>query len=155
MSWSLQLRNGDLFHHDGHYATCEGPVKLVQDLRLALLEHMGSDDFHPDFGSTFGGGRYPDGTEVEGVIGSLNFNQAALDIETDIRRIESDHQERQLNRMQSDSITYGRTTLRRDEILEAITAIRFAQVGTTLFCEITVKPTSGIPEIIQVPLRTL
>ena len=47
MSWSLQLRNGDLFHHQGKYATVTGPAKVAQDMRIALLTRMGEDTANP------------------------------------------------------------------------------------------------------------
>ncbi len=78
MSWSLQLRNGDLFHQHGHYAQVYGPAKLVQDLRAQILERLGHDDMHPEFGSALDGGILPDGTTIDSVIHSMDTQQATL-----------------------------------------------------------------------------
>ncbi len=152
MSWSLQLRNGDLFHQDGHYAQVHGPAKLIQDLRSQLLEHMGHDDMHPSFGSTLDGGTLPNGTNIEGVIHSMDVRQATLDIESEIRRIETDYQSKQLSRINDDLAIYGKSTLRRDEILQSINDIQFIQVADTLYVRIKVVPISGLPIALDVPV---
>lgn len=154
MSWSLQLRNGDLFHRDGHYSTIQGPAKIVQDIRSEILERMGHDDLHLDFGSTIDGGITPEGIEVKGIISMIDIDEATMTIESEIRRIEESYQERQLARMEADIQTYGRTTLRRDEILNQIGPIQFKQVGDTLFVHIKIIPMSGVPQILDIPLSS-
>jgi hypothetical protein len=154
MSWSLQIRNGDLFHHDGHYATVQGPVKLVQDIRHAILERFGTDEFHPEHGSVIDGGVRSDGTEVPSLIGMTDVNLVTLNIESEIRRIEYNIQARQKERLENDNYVYGRTTLRKDEVLASISNIRFEQVGDSLFVTLTVKPLSGRPEILTLPIVT-
>ena len=148
------MRHGDLFHDEGHYQTIQGPAKIAQDLRCQILESMGSDDLHPEFGSTLDGGTTPEGLEVKGVITTTDFNNAAMYVEAEVRRIEREYQERQLSRMNADIQTYGRTTLRRDEVLDAIGPLEFHQVGDTLFVQIRIIPISGIPEIIDLPIVT-
>jgi len=154
MSWSLQLRNGDLFHHQGHYATVTGPAKVAQDIRIAILTRMGEDETNPSFGSVIDGGTWPDGTSLPSVIGNTDFDQVANQVASELRRIESEYKERQQSRIHDDVATYGRTTLRRDEILIDL-ATEFTQVQDTLLVEITLSFMDGTPEIIQVPLVTV
>lgn len=154
MSWSLQLRNGDLFHHQGHYAKIEGPSKVAQDVRVAILTRMGEDQANPWYGSVIDGGTWTDGTQIPSVIGRLDFDQVANEVSSELRRIESAYKERQASRIHDDTQTYGRTTLRRDEILRDLDA-EFTQVQDTLLVSIRLSFMDGTPEIIEVPLVTI
>ena len=76
MSYSLQLKAGDLSPSGGQIATVQGVQKTVQDLRVALLEPEGSDPLHPDFGSLLNGGIDSNGNTQPGVIGPVISNEA-------------------------------------------------------------------------------
>lgn len=154
MSWSLQLRNGDLFHHQGHFATVVGPAKVAQDIRIAILTRMGEDTANPWFGSVIDGGTWTDGTPLPSVIGRIDFDNVSNEVSSELRRIENEYKERQQSRIHDDVSTYGRTTLRQDEILRDLDA-EFIQVQDTLLVKIRLSFLSGIPEIIDVPLMTI
>lgn len=139
MTWSFQLRNGDLALDGANYATVTAEQKLVQDLRAYLLEKMGTDNMHPSFGSLMDGGRRPDGTEVPGVIGQQNAALVQLEIESDIRRLVNDYQSRQLARAQEDKLVYGKTTLHRGEVLLRLMEIDFRAAQDTLFITLVIE----------------
>lgn len=139
MSWSFQIANGDLTLGNASYGTVTGEQKLVQDLRAYILEKMGTDDMHPTYGSTINGGRLADGTEVQGSIGIANNALALAEVESEIRRIASDYQARQLQRAKDDRITYGKVTLTKGEVLLGIGNIDVKQYADTLDLTITLN----------------
>lgn len=117
MSWSLQITHGDFRVDSAHLGTVTGQAKLVQDFRCALLEQMGIDNLHPDFGSLIDGGVTPDGNVSAGIIGETDLDMVALTIETEVNRIARYMQRAQLARAKSDRLTYGRATLVPQEVL--------------------------------------
>lgn len=125
MSWSLKIQNGDLALGSASYGTVTGSHKLVQDLRCYLLEHIGTDPLHPDYGSMLDGGRLPDGTEVPGYIGMQNDNFTMTEINAEIRRIVNQYQALQLDRARSDRNIYGKATFTKGEVLLGVSAIEF------------------------------
>lgn len=132
MTWSLQLRNGDLTLGNASYGTVTGERKLVQDLRAYVLEQMGTDDMHPEFGSLIDGGRLPDGTEVQGTIGKMNTELARVEVEAELRRLINAFQARQLQRAKDDRIVYGKTTLTKGEVLLGLSDMVFTRSGDAL-----------------------
>lgn len=117
MSWSLQLQNGDLTLNQASYGTVTGEAKLVQDLRCYILEEMGTDDMHPDYGAVLNGGTLSDGTTAPGFIGLVNDDFTQLQIESELQRIIQNYQNLQLARAKDDRLVYGKTSLTRNEIL--------------------------------------
>lgn len=152
MSWSLALRNGDLALGGTQLATVTGSQKLVQDLRCALLEPMGTDPVHPSFGSLIDGGRRADGTVVPSPLGGNNWSRIALQIETEIRRIADEHRQRQLTRAQSDQMIYGRPTLDAGELLIEIVNIAMTQIQTTLLIQVTLQVGDETQHTIVIPI---
>jgi hypothetical protein len=124
MTWSLKIQNGDLTLGNASYGTVTGSSKLVQDLRCYLLERMGTDSAHPNYGSTLNGGRLPDGTEISGPIGQMNTEFIESDVTVEIRRIINQFQKEQLERARSDRQVYGKTTMNRGEVLLGVSSIQ-------------------------------
>jgi hypothetical protein len=139
MSWSLRVHNGDFVLGGGKLDVVTGPNKLVQDFRHYLLEHMGSDPLHPNYGSLIDGGMLSDGTVVDSPIGQTDWNMIALKLESEIRRIAAAYQNSQLQRAKNDRIYYGRSTLTANEILAAVSAIHFTQNADALIVEIVIE----------------
>lgn len=140
MTWSLQLRNGDLSLGGASYGTVTGEDKLAQDLRCFILEQMGTDDMHLDYGSTLNGGRMPDGTLVPGVIGhATNDEFAELEVESELRRIIGQYQARQLQRAKDDRLVYGKTTLHRGEVVLGVRSIAIQRTVDTMNVTITIE----------------
>lgn len=152
MSWSLQLRNGDLALSGNRLGQVTGAPKLVQDLRCAILEPRGTDDAHPKYGSLIDGGRDDKGNEVRSLIGESDWDLIALRIESEIRRIGSDHQQRQIERAKRDRFTYGQSTLVNDELLADIEHIDMFQAQDRLLVSVTVKTGQNQTFTIDVPI---
>ena len=50
---TLQLSNGDLVLSNGAFAMIEGPARVQQDVMVACLTPLGSNQFHVKYGSVF------------------------------------------------------------------------------------------------------
>lgn len=132
MTWSLQITHGDFAVESAHLSTVTGQQKLVQDFRCAILEQMGIDNLHPDYGSLIDGGTTPEGVTSTGVIGTIDTQAAKLTIESEINRIARYLQRAQLERAKSDKMTYGRATLVPQEVLLSLNGISIEQIEDRL-----------------------
>lgn len=127
--------------------------KLVQDLRCAVLERMGTDQDHPWFGSLIDGGRL-NGVDQESLIGTDNWDTAVLEVESEIRRIVDQYQKQQILRSEQDRTTYGKPTLTPGEILMGLGDIQFFQAQDNLLCRVTLVTGADSDIQINVPLGT-
>lgn len=152
MSWSLELRNGDLTISGARLGQTTGSNKLVQDLRCAILEPRGHDDMHPAFGSLIDGGIDEAGREVASIIGTDRWEFAALQIQSEIRRIAALHQARQVERAKADRLTYGESTLTNAELLFQITNIDMVQAQDRLLVTVFVENGQGDEFSLDVPI---
>lgn len=152
MSWSLQLRNGDLALNGTRLGQTTGAEKLVQDLRCALLERRGTDDAHPRFGSLLDGGRGDDGREVASIIGESDWDLIAMRVSGEIRRVAAEHQGRQIDRAKRDRLRYGQSTLINDELLADITSIDMIQAQDRLMVQVTLKTGESREITIDIPV---
>lgn len=119
MSWSLQLRHGDLALNGNSLGTVRDGNKLVQDLTCDLLEPMGTDDAHPTFGSLIDGG-VQNGVYQSGVIGRQNNDLSATFVRSEVSRVCSDYQQSQIARNNNDATTYGKPTITAGETLVSV-----------------------------------
>ncbi len=154
MSWSLQLRHGDLALNGTSLATARGGDKLIQDLRCALLERMGTDPMHEDYGSLIDGGRRSDGTEVQSLIGGNHWDMIVLTVESEILRIATQQQHSQLARAQADQMKYGKTTLSGDEILASVQSVQVQQVQDKLVATVAIVTGFAEPQVLTIPLSS-
>lgn len=152
MSWSLHLRNGDIALDGAKLGRITGSDKLAQDLRCALLTKLGSDPQHPNYGSVIEGGRIG-GREVGGVVGTPDWQMAAVQIESEIRRVARDYQSYQAGRVQSDQATYGRATLTPDEVLVSIESVDFVAVADTLLVNVRIATQAGNRQTLILPVQ--
>lgn len=155
MSWSLQLRNGDLALGGTRFGQVTGSQKLIQDLRCALLEHRGHDDMHPLFGSMIDGGRNEAGIEVSSIIGTNDWERIAMRVEGEIRRIGAEHQQRQIERAKQDRYRYGESTLENSELLLSVQDVDMIQVQDTLLVKVILETGSGTQTNITIPISNI
>lgn len=132
MTWSLRIQNGNLTLGNASYGTITGTQKLIQDLRCYLLERMGTDSAHPDYGSTLNGGRLPNGIEVPGPIGKMNDAFVEAEVTVEIRRIVNQFQSEQLARARSDRQVYGKSTMNKGEVLLGVSTIEYEHLMDAL-----------------------
>lgn len=153
MSWSLQLRGGDLTIGGASFGVVTQQQKLVQDLRCAILERMGTDPDHSWFGSLIDGGRL-NGVEQESIIATDNWDVAVLAVESEIRRIVDLYQKQQILRTEQDRTTYGKPTLTPGELLMGVGNLEFFQAQDNLLCRVTLVTGADQNIQVNVPLGT-
>lgn len=151
MSWSLRITNGDLALSGTSLDTVTAEDKLSQDLRCWILEHIGNDDAHPDYGSALDGGVRRN-RNVPSLLGRTDSAMVGLEAEAEIRRIVLAYQQQQLSRAQSDRMTYGRATLSRGEVVTGIRSLKVYQLQDGLYIYLTVDTAGRGPLSIDVPL---
>lgn len=109
---------------------------------------------HPTFGSTIDGGRDPSGVELQSVIGNSDWDYVALRIQSEIQRLGSEHQQRQLTRAQQDRYNYGESTLDNSELLVSIRSINMFQTQDTLVVQVELQTGSGQITPVNIPVAT-
>jgi hypothetical protein len=152
MSWSLQIRNGDLVTSGGRLGTVTRQEKMIQDLKNWIMECMGTDPSHPSYGSLFNGGTTPDGTQYSGVVGTENVRLAQIEIQKDIRRIIREYQGRQLARAKHDRFTYERATLTAGEVILDVPFIGFEQNLDNLIVTVVIQTGDGQEVSLGIPV---
>lgn len=145
MTWSFQIKNGDLnISGPGGYATVTGQQKLIQDLKNWLLTPRGTDPFNPDYGSILDGGVMDDGTVIESSIGTLITPEALVSIEAEIRRVLNAYQQQQLARLTREAPLYGGlNTFAAGEILGSVDDVEVTQVGAVVVCQVSITTGDG------------
>lgn len=133
------------------FGTTTGQNKLVQDLRCAILERMGTDEDHPWFGSLIDGGRL-NGVDQPSIIATDDWDVAVLAVEGEIRRIADQYQKQQIARNERDRSTYGKPTLTPGELLMGIGSIQFYQAQDNLLCRVTLITGADANVTVNVPL---
>lgn len=150
MTWSLQLRNGDLAIDRDRFNTVTDWRKLLQDLRIRLLTRLGDDPLHPEFGSTIDGGTRPDGLEIPSVIGETDTEVARSFITLEVNRIISEHQRLQAARNRQDFQSYGRRALTDGEILNNA-KVNLYFINTLVVVQIVIETGNGDEKRISLP----
>jgi hypothetical protein len=144
MSKSFRITNGDLEVGVGRsYQQVTGQAKLFQDLKLWVLEKIGTDPATPTYGSRLDGGVIG-GEEIPSYIGQTITQERMADIAAEVSDLLALYQEEQLAKMQREAILYqGEHTLAPEEILHRVDDISTAQVGTTILVRVACTTLAG------------
>jgi|GEM_PF-2387019 len=149
MTWSLKLQNGDLTFDGGHLSTVDNEEKMIQDLRCQLLEKMGFDDMHPEYGSLIDGGETTDGIVYNSIIADDDIEMVKLRIQSEIMRVVSSYQNRQLDRAKADKMLYGKQSLTPREIVSSVNSINFIENLDQLIVNISLSTTQNQAQTIE------
>ena len=125
MSWSLRIVNGDLVPSSRGLTVARNETKLVQDLRCFILQELGTDIYHPTYGS-----------DIESKVGEI-FQD--MKIESELKRIVRLYQERQISRAKTDQVARGRISLEQGEVLVSLDDISFEQKEDRLTVNMVIK----------------
>lgn len=110
---TLALSGGDLVINASHgYQTLTGPPKIRQDLALALIEPLGDDPYHPNWGSL-----------LNKYIGQPLTGDLELLVEQEARRIVTQYmntQSQAISTSQTNGTPIGYTT---SDVVVGITSI--------------------------------
>jgi len=143
MSWSFDIKAGDLtfVSSKSGAAIVTGKNKTFQDLKNGLLEPMGTDTMHPEYGSLLDGGTLPDGTPIDSYIGKDSLS--VYKIEEEIVRVVQSFIDKQNTRVNSDIATFGRSTVSDSEIIESIGSITNKRFNTKLVMQVNLVMRNG------------
>lgn len=152
MSTSFKISGGDLSIGSGRsYERVSGAYKLAQDLRLWVLERIGTDPATPTYGSRLDGGII-DGVEQASYIGQLANPYVLTQIRSDIIGLLSDYQTNQISKMKREMIAFGgKNSLTADEILQTVVSVDTTQVADQVIARVVVTTLAGTQLKITIP----
>lgn len=144
MSKSFAIVNGDLVMGTGRgFSLVLGRDKLLQDLRLWVLERMGIDPSTPTYGNLLDGG-VQEGDQVEGFIGGIMTADALNEIRNIIIDLLQRYQSMQFEKIRNETMRYlGENTLDEDEILQSIESVTVKDLGTLALAQVVVTTLAG------------
>lgn len=129
---TLRLTNGDLTLNGRAYAEVSGTAKVRQDLRGALAEPLGTDRFHPGWGSTLG-------DHVAAVVDPFT----EFEVKAEVSRVISNYAAVQRDKVESDIYSDGATRFSTSEILSSVRGVDTTLVGDRLTVDIHLQTASG------------
>ena len=143
MSQSLALVNGDLQVTSGRsFQTVVNKNKLLQDLRLWIIEQFGSDPHTPEYGS-----------QLQSYIGAINTQSVINQVQAEILRVLQQYQAMQLDNMQNDTIQYqGTTTLDPSEVIASIDGLVVQAAGTMLLITVSITTLDEAQNTLAIPI---
>lgn len=145
MTYSLNIKGGDLsLGGPGGLSVVTSTDKLIQDLKCWILEAIGTDPLHPDYGSMLDGGGVPGGPQMNGLIGTTIDQTTLLQVEAEIRRILSLYQQQQINRIQVEKALYaGKHTYTFGELLYSVDGVTATQFKDTIIVNVSIRTANG------------
>lgn len=129
---TLLLRDGDLVTTHDDLAMCTGVTKLQQDLRAALLEPLGTDRFHPGWGSS-----------LNGFLAQITSEDTRIDVEAEVNRIISNYAAVQRDKIEADIVGDGDSRFATDEILARIRRVQVVVRDETVLVGISLATVTG------------
>lgn len=153
MSTSLAITNGDLTIGPGRkFESVSGRDKLTQDLKLWVLERIGTDPLLPTYGSIYDGGII-NGQVVDSFIGEVASLEARNNIRIATLDLLGKYQAMQFDKMRSETLLYnGQNTLDAEEVIDQITSVNVIQVDTTILIQVILTNLAGTTLKLTIPL---
>lgn len=154
MSKSLAIVNGDLAIGPGRaFETVSGKQKLLQDLRLWVLERIGLDPSTPTFGSRFDGG-FINGEEVSGFVGQIDSQEMLMAIRNETIELIQRYQAMQFDKIRNEAIMFGGdNTLDEGEVIDSIDDINVKSIGTTVLVQVRLLTIDGSALKLTIPVE--
>jgi hypothetical protein len=113
-----------------------GQDKLLQDLKLWVLERIGTDPATPTYGSRLDGGVI-NGEEVPTFIGMMVNERVAAEIRSEVISLLQRYQAAQYEKLREETILYvGKNTLDASEIIQSIDSVRIRSESTTIIVSV-------------------
>lgn len=150
MSFSLEIKNGDLGLSGTSLGTVVNAAKLQQDLVCAILTPLGFEELHPEFGSILEEDLINPETTV---IGTRDFEHTAALVRSELLRICQNYQAQQIARNEDDAIKFGKPTLTPGEILLRVVSVNFQAAEDHLLCNLTLEVGTDTLEV-SIPVST-
>lgn len=144
MSQSFSLVNGDLVVTSGRaFQVVTNKNKLIQDLRLWIIEHFGDTPNTPEYGS-----KLDDYIGMPLTQGTINLVQA------EIIRVLQQYQAMQVGNMQRDTILYhGSSTLDPSEVITSVDSLTVQAVGTMILVQVSISTLAEDQVQLSIPIN--
>lgn len=130
---TLRLSDGDLTPVGRVFAEISGTSKVTQDLRCALAEPMGTDRFHPRWGSN-----------LDQYVSVVADPTTEFEIAAEVNRVISNYASVQRDKVEAD-IYSGASESRftSDEILQRVKGVDVKAVADRISVDIQIQTASG------------
>lgn len=153
MSTSFKIINGDLAIGAGrNFEVVSGRAKLLQDLRLWVLERIGTDSATPTYGSRLDGGIINE-QEIPTFIGRFINDQVAADIRAEVVSLVQRYQQGQFEKVRNETILYtGKNTLDADELIQSLDNVRVKADGTTIIVSVDITTMANNTVTLTLPV---
>ncbi len=109
----LSIQDGDLVLGQGGFAVVTGQAKVRQDLGCALREPVGTDRFHPGYGSM-----------LPNYIGRPIDSATASIIKSEVYRVVKNYMVSRMAEIQDDHINGRKPLYNSDELIQNIDEVR-------------------------------
>jgi phage baseplate assembly protein W len=113
---TLLLREGDLVLGPTGHETVSGSRMIEQDLSCALREPLGTDRFHPGYGS-----------HLEGMIG-LNTQFASFAVQQEVQRVVQNYVAVQRDKIERDALRGVRSRYRAGDVVADVVGVEITPV---------------------------
>lgn len=135
---TLLVRDGDLVVGQAGHEAIQGAAKVHQDLRHALAEPLGSDSFHPEWGS-----------QVERFVGGILDPSATLDVRAEVARVIQNYVAGQREQMQRDRLYDRRSRFATDGVVSDIEDIRVSSRGDRVDVRVVLRTLANQPILLE------
>jgi septum formation topological specificity factor MinE len=154
MSYSLRIDSGDLVVGNNRaLESVTGKEKLFQDLKLWILERIGTDPATPLYGSTLDGGQI-NGQQIPSLIGQIANAETLNAVKSEILDLLQKYQQSQLAKMKRELIEYnGRHTLSGDEVLYRINSVSLTQIQTMILARVSITTLNKNTVTLTIPVQ--
>lgn len=133
----LQLRDGDFVLGQGGLGTVEGAQRLRQDLGCAVREEIGTDRFHPKWGSI-----------LNDYIGREQDIDTTTLVKGEIARVIQNYIVVQSDQMTKDADAGRRARFRADDVIAGVSSIQIQQRTDQMSVRAIVVTSSGEPVVV-------
>lgn len=130
--YGLKVTDGDLVLQGLNYQTVEGTPKIAQDLSFALLERVGSDPYHPFWGSI-----------LSRFIGEPLTDEIRQRVVVAIRTVLTNYVAVQRDQITKAGVDGTRSTLNSSQVVQSVNAIDVQTIQDRLTVRIELTTLSG------------
>lgn len=129
---TLELRNGDLVLGPGGYSMVQGAAKVRQDLAAIVREAIGTDRFHPRFG-----------TVLYDYLGGYQDTEVLMLIRAEVHRCIQNYMMVQSEQVTSDMAAGRRPRYTPDELVAGVDSVQVQSRYDRFNIKVTVSTASG------------
>lgn len=126
------VRGGDIHLGPTGFEMCNGQQKLKQDLAMAMIEPLGTDRFHPRWGSLFAS-----------YIGAAFAPEAKAIIQSEANRILANTRAMVLREIERDSLSAHKSRYTDDEVIGSVDLIEIRIKLDAVFVRVWLTTRSG------------